>query len=329
MLKINTNKSALIDPEKNLHEHGVFWFFLIAPVIVGVAMLITVLYQFEVSWTYSGFSFFLEHAKLPLFVMSLSITLGTLFGLAHRSSQSAMQIRLTEELSRFKDFKEHRDSFLSEMEFLKSNEVAKDIDLHFMYRSMYEKSIERDYRPRLPEPWVRLASEIKLGKLANAHDLLSISEYASVTSSRDVMQKAIDEKINVVISFFRMAHECSHYFVKNDLNDDILTLFGVDDEDSFLRSVKELSETTDEDISFLGLVVNAIASSSAYHFMEQQDIETINTLSQLQTAYYEKVEDTEVMMLDIALPPDVMTLLNDGQEHNVLILSYSIQQGVM
>ncbi|WP_275075767.1 hypothetical protein [Providencia rettgeri] len=82
--------------KESLHEQPLFWFLVCFPLVIsGVAWgLVSQNYELDISTT--GYSYFMEKAKFPLLILTLSPILGAFVTSAHRSLQTFAQINATE-----------------------------------------------------------------------------------------------------------------------------------------------------------------------------------------------------------------------------------------
>ncbi|MDC5878689.1 hypothetical protein PFP02_005875 [Proteus mirabilis] len=82
--------------DKGLHLQPLFWFLITLPLIISAILWLLVSEDYSLNLTKDGYNQFIEYAKLPLLILTLSPILGAFVINAHRSIQTAKQIEVTE-----------------------------------------------------------------------------------------------------------------------------------------------------------------------------------------------------------------------------------------
>ncbi len=94
LLKKRKGKFWLDD--QGLHLQPLFWLLITLPLIISAILWLLISEDYSLNLTKDGYNQFIEYAKLPLLILTLSPILGAFVINAHRSIQTAKQIETTE-----------------------------------------------------------------------------------------------------------------------------------------------------------------------------------------------------------------------------------------
>lgn len=222
-------------------------------------ILTTLPFSHSFSWSTEGVVEFLSVSKFQLSILSLAIPFGTVVAVMHRSEQTAKQISLSQEQSRFKNFYEHRSSFLDEFSLIADKLDMRSRDVSFLYEKLFKKVIDYNYLPCFPEEWYSLF--IFLEKAINdeeRYDLLSFGDAGLLNDLEDNLKvdKAVRDRISFIVEFIRLldlAYGCVRY---EDFYLGIMDNFDVHDEDDFIRQAEEIADECKDRFDNLKIVID-------------------------------------------------------------------------
>ena len=230
--------------------------------------------MYSFSWTTEGFSTFFEVSKLPLAIASLSLPLGTVSAVIHRSAQTAKQIELSLELSRFKDFKEHREAFLDEITALLSDSWTQ-VSVGHLYRVLFPQSVDRHYKPVIPHSWNALFEMLTVPehKKRNA-DYFSI-DYWNALNNDSERSKLLEEKRAFVKDFSDLIYEADTTIKMGEPDMDVYERNGINDEEEFVANLGELARDCASMFRKLTELASVLLSSHTYHFMSSEQVSVL------------------------------------------------------
>ncbi|HCT7327969.1 TPA: hypothetical protein OT776_002380, partial [Proteus mirabilis] len=111
LLKKRKGKFWLDD--QGLHLQPLFWLLITFPLIISAILWLLISKDYSLNLTKDGYNQFIDYAKLPLFILTLSPILGAFVINAHRSIQTAKQIEVNEKKNKI-DIYYTRRKFIKE-----------------------------------------------------------------------------------------------------------------------------------------------------------------------------------------------------------------------
>ena len=223
------------------------------------------------SWTAQGFNLFVELAKLPLTIASLSLPLGTISAVMHRSSQTAKQIDLSLELSRFKDFLEHRNAFIEEVKRLLP-ESWSSTTVNRVYKVFFPESIKRQYQPNLPDSWVLLYRQINeySGDLA-FNDFFDLGYLAQMETDED-LSKLVESKSEFIKNISKFLDKAVSTIEPVCPELGVFDRNGISDDDDFFLRCSDLVLDCRSMFFMLSTLASALLESNTYQFLSKEQI---------------------------------------------------------
>lgn len=261
-----------ISPDRSLHRERVFWVSILLPLGIGMGMIFSTLpCEYSLSWTAEGFVTFFELSKLPLTIAGLSLPLGTVSAVIHRSAQTAKQIKLSLELSRFKDFQEHRKAFIEEFSSLLDDNWSK-IAVSHLYKVFFSQSIDRKYQPVIPDSWNSTYEMLTAfyQKIAS-EDYFSLSYWNALNN--DLERKNLTEKkTNFVRSVANLLDQVVTSIEVDSAEMYIYERNGISDEDELAANLEGLAKDCAAMFSKLSVLATIFLNSHIYHFMSSDQV---------------------------------------------------------
>ncbi|WP_445012006.1 hypothetical protein [Vreelandella stevensii] len=284
-----------LDPEKSLKKLWLFWLVIIIPIFFGLVMILTTLpFSHSFSWDTEGVIEFLSLSKLQLSIISLAIPFGTVVAVMHRSEQTAKQIQISQEQSRFKNFYEHRSSFLDEFGLIADKVGMEKRDVSFLYKKLFINVTEYDYRPFFPEEWYSLY--LFLEKFANAEetqDLLSLGDGGLLNDLEDLVKvdQAVQDKISFMVDFVKLLDAAYSCLIYENVNFGIMDNFDVHDDDDFFRKAQRIADECIDRLENLKLVIDHLFFDSFLSFFSSNEQKQFATLiSRVSVRYCDSLE---------------------------------------
>jgi len=293
-MKSRVNSFAF-SPHRPLYCEWLFWASILVPILIGMLMILTTLpTRYTFAWTADGFNHFLELSKLPLGIASLSIPLGTIAAVMHRSAQTSKQIELSLELSKNKDFKEHRNDFIDEFKGFLPKECS--VNVNHLYKVFFPESLDRDYKIRIPVSLISLFNFINESPKEVVFKNLFSDEYYHKLSSDEYLKIIIEEKANFILKISKLLDEV--LIVVNPKWDeyDVLERNGISDEDDLFFRCSNLALDCKNMFSIISNISNAMMQTSNYHFIPDMHIDVLRFFSESDIAF-DTEPDSELFIL--------------------------------
>jgi len=272
-------------PQRPLYREPLFWASVCLPLLIGLGMVLTTLpMSYTFSWTAQGFNLFFDLAKLPLTIASLSLPLGTISAVMHRSVQTARQIELSLELSRFKDFIEHRKSVIEEFKGLLPESWSNRTVNHF-YKVIFDKSLRREYQPKLPCSWLLLYQMIKECSNDIAFGNFFDVSYLEQLATEEGLTELIELKSQFIVDIAKLLDESISFFDPEWTDFDVFERNGISDDDDFFYKCSDLASDCRNMFRKLNELATALIDSSVYHFLSSEQASLLAFLSTSEIYY--------------------------------------------
>lgn len=149
LLKKRKGKFWLDD--QGLHLQPLFWLLITFPLIISAILWLLISKDYSLNLTKDGYNQFIDYAKLPLFILTLSPILGAFVINAHRSIQTAKQIEETEKKNKIDIYYSKRKFTLEQLSLFESKYNEKIfqpniiIDNFFKTKNEYIFEINHNY----------------------------------------------------------------------------------------------------------------------------------------------------------------------------------------
>jgi hypothetical protein len=241
-------------------------------------ILTTLPARYTFSWTAEGFNLFLELSKLPLGIASLSIPLGTIAAVMHRSAQTSKQIELSLELSKNKDFKEHRNDFIDELNGFLPKECT--VNVNHLYKVFFPESLDRDYKIRIPVSFISLFDFINESPKEVVFENLFSDKYYYKLSNDEHLKIIIEEKTNFILKISKLLDEALTEVNPKWDEYDVLERNGISDEDDLFFRFLKLALDCKNMFHIISNISNAMMQTSNYHFIPDEYINVLRLLSE-------------------------------------------------
>ncbi|WP_287832011.1 hypothetical protein [Idiomarina sp.] len=141
------------------------WFrvALIAPLVGSVVLwLIAKPWNYDCSFTFEGYKYAYDLFYVPIVLAGLALSLSLLAGLVHRSYQTAESLKIAREANVFQDALRHREMFMDELASNLPNGLMDGWNLGLLYRDLFPKLLEKNYKPVIRAEWKNLAEQAEV-----------------------------------------------------------------------------------------------------------------------------------------------------------------------
>lgn len=140
---LNKRKWKFWLDDQGLHLQPLFWLLIIFPLIISTILWLLIYEDYSLNLTKDGYNQFIEYAKLPLLILTLSPILGAFVINTHRSIQIAKQIEETEKKNKIDIYYSKRKFINEQLSIFRTsdNEVISNPN------SLYNKAfkLKNDY----------------------------------------------------------------------------------------------------------------------------------------------------------------------------------------
>lgn len=305
-----------LSPQRPLHSDMLFWLLILVPIFIGAAMILTTLpFCCSFSWSAEGFNLFLELAKLPLYIAGLSLPLGTIYAVMHRSAQTSEQIKLSIELSKFNDFKEHRNAIIDEIK-LNLSKGLEGVDIKCMYKVIFPDIIQRKYKPKFPDSWYELYGFMSDESSLEQNSIFRLEMKLGSLDDKEI-NDIIELKCGVIRKIASLLDRAVTVLNPDFWFDDIFGRNGIHDDDDFFFKRDKLASDCRNMLRKINAISKSILDSSVYHFMTKKQIDMLEYFSMVEIVF----ENDPESLLENPLFPEwsdvIRRLLHDDGHGNM------------
>jgi hypothetical protein len=182
-------REKLFDPEKELIELRVFWVIVLFGLIITFFCYVFIQYFSNLTFdlSYQGFNFFVVAFKVPIGIITVTISLIGLTALAHRSAQTKQQIHIAnnqywsaQNQNMFANYYKHREEFFTHIKEI----IGRDL------REEQCTSIHNERKSKIPAPY--------LWSLTLHRKLYPSAQNGDMTINQLIIEKVI-EFVDLVI----------------------------------------------------------------------------------------------------------------------------------
>lgn len=151
----------LLDPRKELVELRVFKWVLFVGLMLTAVSFILIAYNSNLDWDFSylGFNFFIVAFKVPLGLFTATISIIGLIALAHRSSQTKVQIDLStnqfeasQQQNVFANYYKHIEEFEKHVKNYEIKEKAEGLNVRLAHHKLFPSARSGNFTPITLEP---------------------------------------------------------------------------------------------------------------------------------------------------------------------------------
>lgn len=124
---------------KKITQLSVFWIAIAVPVFFSVSAALVIVYSSDLVFdpSYMGFNKSVEVFRVPIGLLSLVFPFVALVAAYHRSDQTAMQIRITDEQNTFANYFSHREEYFKVLKGLEEKHNIRIFDANQLYKMMF------------------------------------------------------------------------------------------------------------------------------------------------------------------------------------------------
>ncbi|HFK8544125.1 TPA: hypothetical protein ACG0QJ_003080 [Proteus mirabilis] len=138
LLKKRKGKFWLDD--QGLHLQPLFWLLITFPLIISAILWLLISKDYSLNLTKDGYNQFIDYAKLPLFILTLSPILGAFVINAHRSIQTAKQIEVNEKKNKIDIYYTRRKFIKEQLSDIKTINDEKISNPNILYMKFFTLS---------------------------------------------------------------------------------------------------------------------------------------------------------------------------------------------
>lgn len=206
--------------DKGLHLQPLFWFLITLPLIISAILWLLISEDYSLNLTKDGYNQFIEYAKLPLLILTLSPILGAFVINAHRSIQIAKQIEETEKKNRI-------DSYISNVKFtidmlssIETNNGIRIKNTYRLYSSAY--NLKSRHHNEVNIYFLKLLNE-KIDNINNSiseinrlDTSLNLKNPKKINSIKDSFERILFS-VNQIEKILHIKIEYNYYEISNNI----------------------------------------------------------------------------------------------------------------
>ena len=189
--------------DKGLHLQPLFWLLITLPLIISAILWLLISADYSLNLTKDGYNQFIEYAKLPLLILTLSPILGAFVINAHRSIQTAKQIEETEKKNKIDIYYTIKKNIIDELNDYKNIDFKFSLSAYDMWSKGYLK--DNKFEMKVNTTYLNRIEE-KIRELININNALENEKvkiiYDINNKKAPIYSKEIFIAINNLYVFF-------------------------------------------------------------------------------------------------------------------------------
>ncbi|QKJ48532.1 hypothetical protein G9394_07420 [Proteus vulgaris] len=143
---LNKRKGKFWLDDQGLHLQPLFWLLITFPLIISAILWLLISENYSLNLTKDGYNQFIEYAKLPLLILTLSPILGAFVINAHRSIQTAKQIEVTERKNKVDIYFLIKKNIIEQLNALNDEKLFEKYNPYLIYNNLNEEEKEYNFK---------------------------------------------------------------------------------------------------------------------------------------------------------------------------------------